>query len=180
MERTLIEQAGRGDPNAFSNLIKDHANQIYAQIYPIAKTRNMAMDWTVETFLRAWHGIGLFQFDVPFDEWLSSLADDICASHAKHRRKKDGVAETYGEAPEDEILRNVMQAIRRERSGPLELLKRVRFTLIALVIAALLLLGSRLGLFGGGKQLSASSQSTSAPAAPQVSAAFQAGPSAGE
>ena len=175
MEREWIEQAGRGDEASFSLLVKKYSGQIYDQIYEKAGTRDDALSWTVETFLRAWRAVGLFQFDVPFGGWLGSIAEDVCSSHRRRHQKQGQDTETS--PTDEEILRAVMQAIHSEqtRLSPKKLLTRFRFTLIAIVIAALLLLGSRLGLPGGGAPASSPTPASAAPAAPQVSAAFQAG-----
>ena len=171
-ERELILRAGRGEEDAFSDLVKCYVNQVYDWLKIQTGNPGAAHAFTVETFQRAWNAVGLFQFDQPFEDWLISIAED--ASKGKCPKSADSL-----EPGQDELCREIMSAIHLEtkRSSPAALIKRFRFTLLALVIAALLLLCSRLGLLGRSAGQNPSAPSPSPIAAPQVSAAFQAGPS---
>ena len=141
-EKDLIVQAGQGDEAAFSSLVQRHLEPVYRQILSAVGDRDTAFDLTRETFLRAWHAISLFQFDMPLSQWLRDLAEDVLQS----RRKQPVPAGLSQDTTVPETLHSaIVSSIHRETgSGFPALLKRFRFTMIALVIVAVLLLVSRL------------------------------------
>ena len=142
MENRLIEQAGRGDRDAFSRLVEVYAGNVYRSLYRETGNEDSALDLTVTTFERAWHAIGLFQYDTSFADWIQRIADDVVqTSH-----KSSGNTLESPNVPEN-LCSVIMGSIQAEESRfhPKQMLSRMKFTLLALVIVLLLLLASKMG-----------------------------------
>ena len=137
----LIAQAAQGDREAFSQLTKLFLPAVYGRILGTGADPDRAFDLTLETFLRAWHGVSLFQRDEPFARWLERLSEDVAGA------PEEGWEEA-GETPVPEELHGaILRRIEAESGKAVwkESLRRFRFTLIALLVVLLLLLFSRLG-----------------------------------
>ena len=165
-ERELILRAGKGETDAFSVLVDRYCEAVFRRLQSEPETAGAR---TVETFLKAWRNVGLFQFDMSFLDWLLFLSEDVRAPREAGDPSRS----------REELCREIMASIRLEkrRNSPLWIIRRLRFTLIALVIAALLLLFARMG---SGQRRTGTSGSAPGPSTPQVSAAFGAAPEAGD
>lgn len=93
-ERTLIEQAGRGDAEAFEQLVVSHQRIIYNLALRMTGNREDAADLTQETFIKAWHAISLFQFDSKFTTWLCRIASNACIDFLRKQKKRRSVSLT--------------------------------------------------------------------------------------
>jgi RNA polymerase sigma-70 factor, ECF subfamily len=69
-EAALVARAQDGDRAAFEELVRRHADQLYAVVLRFAADRAAAEEVTQETFLRAWQGIGRFEGRSRFFTWL--------------------------------------------------------------------------------------------------------------
>ena len=139
-EKELIEQAGKRDAEAFLTLIDPYVAEIYAACQ---EKPGDPEDLLQSVFLRAWHGIPLFQCDMPVSDWLMDILEDEAGKNRKKR--SDKMVEQGGTPTEEQLLQLVRGAIlgETERSSPVYFLKRIRFTLIALIIVVFMLLVSR-------------------------------------
>ena len=139
-EFEFIARAAQGDHEAFSVLTEQYLPGIYRRVLGTGADSDAAFDLTREIFLRAWHGVSLFQGDESFECWLERLADDVAGT------PEPGWEDT-GEDPVPEQLHGaIMRRIEGERSSAVwkESLRRFRFTLIALLLILIVLLFSRL------------------------------------
>jgi RNA polymerase sigma factor (sigma-70 family) len=167
-EQTLIKQAGQGDTEAFRQLVSAHQAEVYRQVLALTGDPEDAYDLTQETFVKAWHAISLFQFDCEFAQWISNIAQDTCK---KYRKKSSTETDPQVEPPK-QLVQAVMQSIRREQeaASPKAWLGRLKFTILAAIIAAIILLISR---FGGGQAAQTEPQPTTPqPTTSQVAAEF--------
>ena len=171
-ENELVILAAGGDRDAFSRLTEQYLPLVYNRILGTSVNPDRAFDLTIETFLRAWHGVSLFQQDEPFSQWLERLAEDVAGVSTAG-------TENAAESPVPEQLhRAVMRRIDSERSGEVwkESLRRFRFTLIALILVLILFFVSRLtGRTDGQNPLTAPRPSASAEATAIPDAALQPG-----
>lgn len=138
-EKDLIEQAGKRNTDAFLALIKPYVGEIY----DACQEKSGAPEELFQSvFLRAWHGIPLFQHDMSVEHWLMDILEDEAEKYRKKSAKKREVGE---ELSEEQLLQLVRGSIlgETERSSPVYFLKRIRFTLIALAIVVVMLLLSR-------------------------------------
>ena len=137
----LIDRAARGDRDAFSQLTKLFLPTVYDRILGTGAEPDKAFDLTLETFLRAWHGVSLFQRDEPFARWLERLAEDVAGA------PEEGWGPGKGTEVPEQLHGAILRRIESEsgRAVLKETLRRFRFTLIALLLVLIILLVSRLG-----------------------------------
>jgi len=69
-EAVLVERARSRDRLAFEELVRRHANRLYAVVLRFLADPADAEEVTQETFLRAWRGIDRFQGRSQFFTWL--------------------------------------------------------------------------------------------------------------
>lgn len=127
-EGVLVERAGRGDRQAFEELVRRHADRLYAVLLRFVADSEEAEDVTQEAFLRAWRGIGRFRGDAQFFTWLYRIGINEAKRRAGRRRPAELLssgdddplpeAPDWSEAPqlrlEDADLRAVLErAIRK-------------------------------------------------------------------
>ncbi len=91
-ERMLIQRAGAGDEAAFEQLVLAYEKKIYNLTLRMTGNREDAFDLTQETFLKAWHGIGLFQFDSKFSTWLCRIASNTCIDFLRRQRRRQAMS----------------------------------------------------------------------------------------
>ena len=81
----LVARAQAGDREAFEQLVRRHADRVYAVARRLGLPRDAAEEVTQEAFLRAWRGIGSFRGDARFFTWLYRIA----ANEAKRRLERE-------------------------------------------------------------------------------------------
>jgi RNA polymerase sigma-70 factor, ECF subfamily len=69
-EPALVERARAGDRAAFEELVRRHADRLYAVIVRFVADREEAEEVTQESFLRAWRSIRRFEGRSRFFTWL--------------------------------------------------------------------------------------------------------------
>lgn len=69
-ENALVACARSGDQLAFEELVRRHADRLYAVVLRFLGDRQEAEEVTQDTFLRAWKSIGRFKGDSQFFTWL--------------------------------------------------------------------------------------------------------------
>jgi len=69
-EAALVERAQGGDRAAFEELVRRHADHLYAVVLRFVADRGAAEEVTQEAFLRAWRSIGRFEGRSRFFTWL--------------------------------------------------------------------------------------------------------------
>ena len=138
-EKDLIEQAGKRNTDAFLALIKPYVGEIYDACQ---EKSGEPEELFQSVFLRAWHGIPLFQHDMSIEHWLMDILEDEAG---KGRRKSLKKGEQGEQPNEEQLLQLVRGSIlgETERSSLMYFIKRIRFTLIALAIVVVMLLFSR-------------------------------------
>lgn len=86
-EREIVERAGKGDEDAFEQLVTAYESMVYNLSLRMTGDRDEAFDLTQETFLKAWHAVALFQFDCKFSTWLCRIASNTCIDHLRRQRR---------------------------------------------------------------------------------------------
>src|SRR5919106_6695782 len=69
-EAALVARAQGGDRAAFEELVRRHADQLYAVVMRFVGDRGAAEEVTQEAFLRAWRSIDRFEGRSRFFTWL--------------------------------------------------------------------------------------------------------------
>ena len=69
-EAVLVDRAKAGDRDAFEELVRRHAERLYAVVLRFVADGEEAQEVTQEAFLRAWRGIARFEGRSRFFTWL--------------------------------------------------------------------------------------------------------------
>jgi RNA polymerase sigma-70 factor (ECF subfamily) len=92
-----LNQALKGDAEAFSNLIEAYQDPVYHLCYRMLGDPVEAEDAAQETFLRAFQGLTRYDNQRPFSTWLLSIAAHYCIDQIRRRRY---TALSYDEIPQ--------------------------------------------------------------------------------
>lgn len=84
MDRDLVEQAQRGDREAFAILVRSHSDRLMAIAYRILRDVGRAEDAVQQTLVIAWRELNGLRDPDRFDAWLQRLL--VHASYAEARR----------------------------------------------------------------------------------------------
>ena len=88
VQRELVEQARRGDRDAFSALAGSVIDRLYATAVLILRDHSMADDATQETIVRAWRDLPSLRDPDRFDAWLRRLLVNACHDEGRRQRQR--------------------------------------------------------------------------------------------
>jgi RNA polymerase sigma-70 factor (ECF subfamily) len=81
----LVTRARDGDRDAFEQLVRRHAERLYAVVLRFGAPPAEAEEIVQETFLRAWRSIGRFKGDAQFFTWLYRIGINEAKRHMARR-----------------------------------------------------------------------------------------------
>ena len=90
-EEELIRRAAQGDDGAFEQLVLAHQRQVYNLCLRICCNEADAMDLSQEAFIRAWRGLGQYQFGAEFSTWLYRLTRNACIDFLRAQKRRQTV-----------------------------------------------------------------------------------------
>ena len=73
-EAELVVSAQNGDRNAFSELVRLHAQGVLNVVHRMCGDAQLAEDAAQETFIRAWQNLPSYRPDTPLRNWLYRIA----------------------------------------------------------------------------------------------------------
>jgi len=76
-EAQLVTQAQNGDRNAFSELVRLHAQGVLNVIYRMCGDVQLAEDAAQETFIRAWQNLSSYRPQTSLRNWLYRIAVNV-------------------------------------------------------------------------------------------------------
>jgi RNA polymerase sigma-70 factor (ECF subfamily) len=86
-ERAWIEQALRGDHEAFGQLVRAYERPVYNLAYRMLGDSAEAEDAAQETFLRAYNKLATYQPGRKFVNWLLSIASHHCIDRLRRKSR---------------------------------------------------------------------------------------------
>ncbi|MDD5167909.1 MAG: RNA polymerase sigma factor [Syntrophales bacterium] len=86
----LVEEAKRGDDEAFSLLVTRHKHRIFRLGSRFARNAHELDDICQEVFIKAYEHLGKFRREAPFGHWLSRIAINVCYDALKKARHDRG------------------------------------------------------------------------------------------
>jgi RNA polymerase sigma-70 factor (ECF subfamily) len=98
-ERELVERSQAGDRLAFEELVRRHADRLYAVVLRFVADAGEAEEVTQEAFLRAWRSIDRFESRSRFFTWLYRIG----INEAKRRAERRPAAATVASL-EDSLI----------------------------------------------------------------------------
>ncbi|HWI06331.1 MAG TPA: sigma-70 family RNA polymerase sigma factor [Solirubrobacteraceae bacterium] len=81
----LVKRARAGDRAAFEELVRRHADRVYAVVIRFGAPGGEAEEIVQETFVRAWRAIGRFKGESQFFTWLYRIAINETKRHMSRR-----------------------------------------------------------------------------------------------
>jgi RNA polymerase sigma-70 factor (ECF subfamily) len=84
----LVAQARAGDRGAFEDLVRLHADRLYAVVLRVSGDPHEAEEVVQETFLRAWRNIRRFQGRSQFFTWLYRIGVNEARRSQERRRTR--------------------------------------------------------------------------------------------
>jgi len=94
-EKELVVSAQNGDRNAFSELVRIHAQGVRNVIYRMCGNVQLAEDAAQETFIRAWQNLSSYRPGTPLRNWLYRIA--VNAGTDMLRKEKRILPEDIGD-----------------------------------------------------------------------------------
>jgi RNA polymerase sigma-70 factor (ECF subfamily) len=107
MERTeaeLIAAVLKGDASSFEPLVERYSPRVFATARRYARRESEVEDIVQEVWLKAFHKLGGFRGDAPFEHWLMRLAVRTCYDFLRHHQRNREDAFTDLTAPEQDWL----------------------------------------------------------------------------
>jgi RNA polymerase sigma-70 factor, ECF subfamily len=98
-ERQLVERSQAGDRLAFEELVRRHADRLYAVVLRFVADADEAEEVTQDAFLRAWRSIDKFEFRSRFFTWLYRIG----INEAKRRSERGPPAGAVGSIEDSAI-----------------------------------------------------------------------------
>ena len=100
-DKQLVQQAAAGDTAAFETLVERYQQQVYHLTLRMVGNDADAQDLAQEAFVRAWRGLGSFQFTSQFSTWLYRLTSNICIDFLRAQKRRKVVSLTMLQDDED-------------------------------------------------------------------------------
>jgi len=86
LERTLVEQAQRGDSSAFDAIVRRKVQSVYGTALAILGQEADAQDAVQEAFVSAWRSIASLRDPDRFDAWFGQILVNACRATLRRRR----------------------------------------------------------------------------------------------
>jgi RNA polymerase sigma-70 factor (ECF subfamily) len=87
-QRTLVDQARRGDHDAFASLVRGRIARLDAAARLILRDAELARDAVQETLVKVWRDLPGLRDPERFDAWLHRLLTRTCIDAARSRRRR--------------------------------------------------------------------------------------------
>jgi RNA polymerase sigma-70 factor (ECF subfamily) len=120
-ETQLVERSQAGDRLAFEELVRRHADRLYAVVLRFVADADEAEEVTQETFLRAWGSIEKFERRSQFFTWLYRIGINEAKRRAERRPPPERIASIedspiedapdWSEAPEFRVEQGHLRAV---------------------------------------------------------------------
>ncbi len=87
-QRALVERAGRGDHDAFAELVRGAVTRLDQAARLILRDPELARDAVQDALIHAWHQLARLRDPDRFDAWLYRLTINACLDMDRRRRRR--------------------------------------------------------------------------------------------
>ena len=87
MQQALVEQAQRGDAEAFDTLARSVGDRCLAIAVRILRENDLAEDAVQAALITAWIELRTLRDPTRFEPWLHRILTNACYAEARHRRR---------------------------------------------------------------------------------------------
>jgi RNA polymerase sigma-70 factor (ECF subfamily) len=87
-QRELVERAGRGDHDAFAELVDASFSRLEAAARLIVRDTELARDAVQDAYLRAWCDLPRLRDPDRFDAWLHRVTVNSCLDAVRRRKRR--------------------------------------------------------------------------------------------
>lgn len=87
MERALVEEAQRGDRDAFAELMRLEGGRLYALAYRILRDAHLAQDAFQEAAIEAWRHLPTLRDPDRFEAWIHRIVVRACYAESRKRTR---------------------------------------------------------------------------------------------
>jgi RNA polymerase sigma-70 factor (ECF subfamily) len=101
-ETALIQDAQRGDLDAFNRLVLAYQDLVYAQAYRLMGESEAAQDATQDAFISAYRNIGTYRGG-SFRAWLLRIVTNACYDELRRRKRRPTTPLEPVDSEEEEI-----------------------------------------------------------------------------
>jgi RNA polymerase sigma factor (sigma-70 family) len=99
-DEQVVDRVRGGEPRLFAELVTRHQDAVFATAVRLLGNAADAEDTAQEAFLKAFRGLAGFRGDAKFSTWLYRITVNLCADHARRRRRPDRRARALDDAGE--------------------------------------------------------------------------------
>jgi len=110
-DRELIDRFLEGDNSAFTILMQNHEDRIFALCLRMLRDRNKALDATQETFLTLYRKADRYHGKSAFSTWLYRVAVNTCYDQMRKEKRKRADALPDHVDPIDPHVTDEMRAV---------------------------------------------------------------------
>lgn len=109
-EAELIAAVLQGDTASFEPLVEKYSPRVFATARRYARRESEVEDISQEVWLKAYHKLGSFRGDAPFEHWLMKLTVRTCYDFLRsHQRNREATFSELSEAEDDWLERFAVQ-----------------------------------------------------------------------
>jgi len=91
-EQALVEEARRGDPDAFASLVRAHQDVAFRTAMLITRNAADAEDAAQEAFVKAHRALHRFRAGEPWRPWLLAIVANEARNRRRSAGRRDGLA----------------------------------------------------------------------------------------
>jgi RNA polymerase sigma-70 factor, ECF subfamily len=110
-EQHLLNEARRGNPDAYAVLVRRYVKQVYTIAYGFVRNHQDAEDITQEALVRAYHAMKGFRGDAGFGTWLYRIVTNLSLNRAKSHQRRSA---------HEVVHTGAVESAPAEESNPLE------------------------------------------------------------
>jgi RNA polymerase sigma-70 factor, ECF subfamily len=90
-DKELVKIAQKGNPDAFSELVRRHQHPVYNLSLRYMRDANSAEDMAQEAFLKGFRLLKGFRGDCSFSTWMYRVTGSVCLTEISKRKKRGEV-----------------------------------------------------------------------------------------